>query len=213
MGQPILLYMYFLIFVMQLAARQMYINPKNKLDTVPDANTQKIMDMLFEVGYESTLMPGDTIIRQGQLCDFFFIVISGCFRAYRYQNEKEIIIGFSFSGDVDTAPHAFIFNTHSTETIEALTKSTIIKVHRSSLDALVSTNPSMRDFVQNLLAQYIEILIQRIIEFKTLTAEQAYHLLLQRQPEEAAKIPLKYIASYLGISQERLSRIRKKIRI
>lgn len=188
----------------------MYINPKNQLDITTDSATQKLLELLIASGTEYTLLPGETIIREGQLCDFFFIVISGSFRAYRYSNDKEVTIGFTFKGDVDTAPHSFINNIHSTETIEAITKSTLIKVHRSTLEALTLQHPSMKDFIQGLLAHYIEVLVRRIIELKTCTAEQSYYKLYDRQPEEVGRIPLKHIASYLGISQERLSRIRAK---
>ena len=188
----------------------MYINPKNDLDILSDTSVLKLVELLKDNGAEMTVKPGEAIIREGQVCDFFFFVQSGSFRAYRYVNDKEVIIGFSFKGDIDTAPHAFITNSHSTETIEAITESSIIKVHRSTLDNLAETHIGMKDFVLNMLAHYIEVLVRRHIEFKTYTAEQVYRSLYDRQPEEIHKIPLKYIASYLGISQERLSRIRSK---
>lgn len=191
----------------------MYINPKNQLDTNSNADIQKIIGLLKLSGLEYTIKPGEAVIKQGQLCDFFFIVDSGSFRAYRYSNDKEVTIGFTFKGDIDTVHYAFINNTHSTETIEAITASTIIKIHRSTLDALFAQHPSMRNFIQGLLAHYIEVLILRFIEFKTITAEMSYYKLHDRQPDEVSRIPLKYIASYLGISQERLSRIRNKQRL
>lgn len=191
----------------------MYINPKNQLDTNSNSDIQKIIELLKSSGQEYAIKPGEAVIKQGQLCDFFFIVDSGSFRAYRYSNDKEVTIGFTFKGDIDTVPYAFINNTHSTETIEAITASTIIKIHRSTLDALFAQHPAMRNFIQGLLAHYIEVLILRFIEFKTVTAEMSYYKLHDRQPDEVSRIPLKYIASYLGISQERLSRIRNKQRL
>ncbi|NDI99199.1 Crp/Fnr family transcriptional regulator [Flavobacterium sp. LaA7.5] len=188
----------------------MYINPKNNLDILSDTSVIKLVELLKDKGMEITVKPGEAIIREGQMCDFFFFVLSGSFRAYRYVNDKEVIIGFSFKGDIDTAPHAFITHSHSTETIEAITESNIIKVHRSTLDALTETHAGIKNFVLNMLAHYIEVLVRRHIEFKTYTAEQVYRALYNRQPEEVQKIPLKFIASYLGISQERLSRIRSK---
>ena len=187
----------------------MYINPKNQLDITADATTIKMMGLLSSIGQEYNLKAGDVVIREGQLVDFFFIVASGSFRAYRYAFDREITVGFTFTGDIDTAPYAFINNSHSTETIVALTNSTVIKIHRNALDTLTSQHHGMKNFIEQLLASYIEVLIQRLIEFKTITAEQAYHNLYERQPGEIQNIPLKYIASYLGISQERLSRIRK----
>ncbi len=188
----------------------MYINPENKLDSVADKSVEKIISMLMDHGTEVHLKPGEAILKEGQLCDFFFIVLGGCFRAYRFVNDRETIIGFSFKGDIDTAPFAFISHIHSTETIEAVTESVAVKVYRSTLESLKAEHPALQHFTENLLAHYIEVLVKRHIEFKTYTAEQLYHTLYKRQPEAVKQIPLKYIASYLGISQERLSRIRAK---
>ncbi|WP_159799787.1 Crp/Fnr family transcriptional regulator [Flavobacterium sp. MK4S-17] len=188
----------------------MYINPKNDLDILSDTSVIKLVALLKDNGTEVTVKPGEAAIREGQVCDFFFFVQSGSFRTYRYINDKEVIIGFSFKGDIDTAPYAFITNSHSTETIEAITQSSIIKVHRSTLDALTETHPGIKSFTLNMLVHYIEVLVRRHIEFKTYTAEQIYRTLYDRQPDEVHNIPLKFIASYLGISQERLSRIRSK---
>jgi CRP-like cAMP-binding protein len=193
--------------------RYMYINPQNQLDKSNDRTTEKILSLLSANGTELKLKAGEAAVKEGQLCDFFFIVVSGSFRAYRLLNDREMIIGFSFKGDIDTAPYAFITNSHSTETIEAVTESTIIKIYRSSLEFLKTNYPEFKNFTEMLLAQYIEVLVKRHIEYKTYTAEQLYYKLYQRQPQEVKLIPLKYIASYLGISQERLSRIRSKANV
>lgn len=188
----------------------MYMNPHNQLHAADTSPMRQLVDLLRNAGTELTLMPGEPILRCGQRCDFFFVVLSGSFRAYRWIGDKEMIIGFSFAGDIDTAPYAYITDSHSTETIEAITKSTVAKVHRSQLHEIIARNPTMQGITEIMLAQYIEVLVNRHIEFKTFTAEQLYHALFRRQPEEVRQIPLKYIASYLGISQERLSRIRAK---
>jgi CRP-like cAMP-binding protein len=188
----------------------MYINPHNSLSAAEDSKTRRILEILISNGTEMHVAAGEKVIRQGQLCDFFFVVLSGSFRAYRYVNDKETIIGFSFKGDVDTAPYAFINKTHSTEYIEAVVPSVIVKIYRSRLEQLSTEHAELKSFMATLLSHYIEILVQRFIEFKACTAEELYLRLHSRQPNEVKKIPLKFIASYLGITQERLSRIRKK---
>lgn len=61
------------------------------------------------------------------------------------------------------------------------------------------------------MANYISILENRVVEAISLTAEQRYKKMLLQPHLQVEKIPLFYIAAYLGISQERLSRIRKKL--
>ncbi|MNT86759.1 hypothetical protein D3C72_2270840 [compost metagenome] len=62
------------------------------------------------------------------------------------------------------------------------------------------------------MANYISILENRVIEVISLTAEQRYKQLLQQQSSVIENIPLSQIASFLGITQERLSRIRQKLK-
>ncbi|MCX7928953.1 MAG: Crp/Fnr family transcriptional regulator [Patescibacteria group bacterium] len=144
--------------------------------------------------------------------DFVFFVEEGCFRAFRYIDDEEVTIGFSFQGDLDTCPFAYVNKLESSDCIEALTDSKVIKVHRRDIDALQDKTPELNILIQKLLSHYIEVLIQRNIDLRTKSAEELYRELHKRQPKEVAQIPLMYIASYLGITKERLSRIRKNFK-
>lgn len=188
----------------------MYINPNNAI--LQDPVTASVLQLIIKNGKWESVSKGDLILKEGQACDFLFFVESGAFRAFRWINDKEVTIGFSFSGDVDTCPYAFLNNVPSLDVIEALSDGVIIRIKKSDIDKLTLEKPELKDFLTILLSHYTEVLISRSIEHRTLTAEEIYQNLLSRQPGEVAKIPLQYIASYLGISKERLSRIRKKHR-
>jgi CRP/FNR family transcriptional regulator, anaerobic regulatory protein len=188
----------------------MYINPNNAL--IQDPVAASALRILVNAGKRERVNKGTLILIEGQSCDFIFFVVSGTFRAFRWVGNKEVTIGFTFNGDFDTCPYAFFNNLPSTDIIEALTDSVIIKVKKSDIEYIASEKPDLKDFLTLLLSHYTEVLISRNIEHRILTAEEIYQNLLSRQPDEVAKIPLQYIASYLGISKERLSRIRKKHR-
>lgn len=187
----------------------MTLNPNN----IFADNELRQLHALFElIGKKRIIEAGQTIISEGQTIDFFWIVLSGCFRAFRwFQDEEEVTVGFSFAGDFDTSPFAYIHGTPTKECIEALQVSEILVVRKNEFEKHFGRNPIAKNLTEKLLSNYIEILTYRSIESKILTAEQRYLKLLQRQPKEVTQIPLKYIASYLGISKERLSRIRKKL--
>lgn len=188
----------------------MYINPNNAV--IQDPRSAAALNLLLGMGKRERIDKGDLILREGQHCDFLIYIISGAFRAFRWVEDKEVTIGFTFSGDIDTCPYAFVNNLPGTDTIEALTDSVVIRIKKSDIDNLTLTKPELKEFICYLLSHYVEILVKRIIEHRLLTAEELYGKLLARQPREVAIIPLQYIASYLGISKERLSRIRKKHR-
>ncbi len=189
----------------------MTINPNNKL-TENKSSFSELIQKLKELGRITSIEKGKAIITEGQKVDFVFLVERGCFRAFRWVDDEEVTIGFSFHGDMDTCPYAFINQTLSTDTIEALTNSKVIKIYRGDIEELQRKNPELEKFTQSLLSHYIEILIQRNIDLRIKSAEELYKDLHKRQPNEVAQIPLMYIASYLGITKERLSRIRKNFK-
>lgn len=189
----------------------MYINPNNNA-IIQDPLVSSALRLIINVGKRERVEKGKLILIEGQTCDFLFFVLSGAFRAFRWVDDKEVTIGFTFCGDVDTCPYAFFYSLPSLDIIEALSDGVIIRIKKSDIDKLILEKPELKDFLTLLLSHYTEVLISRIIEHRILTAEEIYLSLLSRQPEEVAKIPLQYIASYLGISKERLSRIRKKHR-
>jgi len=171
-----------------------------------------LIENFIKVGKVKKIAKGDFVLKEGDKCDFLFYILEGSFRTYRCIQDKDVTIGFSFQGDIDTCPFSFFNNLTSTDIIEALTESKIAVISKVALDKILIINPALMELTHVLLSNYIEILLNRIIYFKIENAEENYLHLLQQQPVEISKIPLQYIASYLGISQERLSRIRKKIR-
>lgn len=188
----------------------MPINPDNKFYPFSKNNYNDIVTLLIKQGTRKKIYAGEVILKEGAPCDFFFYVEYGCFRAYRYANETEVNIGFSFKGDLDTCPYSFINDLPGIDIIEAVTSSSVIVIKKSHLTELEKVNPVAKQFVYFMLSSYIETLINRALEYKTLNAEEIYLKMLNQQPQELSKVPLRHLASYIGITPERLSRIRKK---
>lgn len=191
----------------------MTINPDNKFNLHNPQLYSEIVNKLVSRGKKINIPAKEHILFEGELCDFFFYIEEGCFRAYRTLEDQEVIIGFSFKGDLDTCPYSFFNNIPSLDSIEALTDCRIIKIHKRELEKLKDDDPKTIDFIQYMLSFYVETILKRIIEFKTFTAEENYKNLLKRQPLQVSHIPLKYLSSYLGITPERLSRIRRKVQL
>lgn len=188
----------------------MYINPNMKLHGDDFSKYQASVEELLKRGVSMEVAAGDNILTEGHTCEFIFYVESGMFRTLRFVNEKEVILGFTFKGDLDTCPHSFLYGLPGKDTIQAISRSRVIRVHRDHFETLAQTFPGFKDFMIHLLSTYAETLAQRFVEFKAETAESRYLELLKRQPVEGRSIPVQDLASYLGISRERLSRIRKK---
>jgi CRP/FNR family transcriptional regulator, anaerobic regulatory protein len=187
----------------------MKISPNNNFDF--DYLPDELISIFLLKGELVDISAGKRIIRKGQLCDFFFIVQHGCFRTYRTVNGKEFISGFSFKGDLDTVPYSFFCNQKSQDDIQAIVDCQVIKIDKRMLKNLSAINKSIDSFVLYLLAEHAENMHDRLMCLKAYTAEKNYTNLRYKYPDQIDLIPLKYIASFLGISQERLSRIRKSI--
>lgn len=188
----------------------MTINPDNQFYLHNPQLYSEIVNKLILRGKRINIKAKEHILFEGEECDFFFYIEEGCFRGYRTLGDQEITLGFSFKGDLDTCPFSFFNDVPSLDSIEAITDCTILKIHKCELEILKEKNSEVINFIQYMLSSYVETILNRIIEFKTFTAEENYKKLLVKQPLHISHIPLKYLSSYLGITPERLSRIRNK---
>ena len=152
----------------------------------------------------------EVVFSEGGKANFMLILEKGILRTYRLVNDKEIVLGFTFPGDLDTSPISFLTSIPSQDTIDAVCESSGIKISRELFFQQLKTLNYSKDILQPILLEYIDVLIKRHLELKAYTAEENYINLLMRQPKLVNEIPLKDVASFLGISKERLSRIRKK---
>lgn len=83
----------------------MYINPNNAL--IHDLVAALALRIMVNASKRERVNKGTLILIEGQACDFLFFVVSGAFRVFRWVEDKEVTIGFTFCGDVDTCPRAF----------------------------------------------------------------------------------------------------------
>lgn len=189
------------------------LSPKHQID-IKTAFSEKIESSfasLLPYGKQRNISKGTFLIEKDEICTKIFLVQEGIFRTFRESNDTEYTTGFSFKGDFDTSPFSFYYELPATETIEAITDSTVIIIDKKDFWEITKNNASLQNGVYLLLAGYIEILENRLHQNRCMTAETRYLQLLEMQPIEIKKISLGYIASFLGITKERLSRIRKNM--
>lgn len=189
------------------------ISPKHQID-IQTAFSEKIKSSFASIlpfGKQKSISKGAYIVEKDELCTKFFLVQEGIFRTFRESSEIEYTTGFSFKGDFDTSPFSFYYELPSNETIEAITTASILVFEKKDYWQFTKDNEALQNGIYRLLAGYIEVLENRLHENRSMTAEERYLQLIHTQPEEIKRIPLGFIASFLGISKERLSRIRKKM--
>ena len=189
------------------------ISPNHQIDiqTAFSEQIQSSFASIMPLGKPKSIPKRTYIVEENELCKKIFFVQSGVFRTFRVTDDVEYTTGFSFSGDFDTSPFSFFYQTKATETIEAITDAKIIQFERKDLFEASKNDSALQNGINLLLAGYVEILETRLHQLRCKTAEERYLQLIAAQPNDIKKIPLGYIASFLGISKERLSRIRKNL--
>ncbi|HYV53640.1 MAG TPA: Crp/Fnr family transcriptional regulator [Chitinophagaceae bacterium] len=153
---------------------------------------------------------GDFLLREGEMTRYSIFVASGCLRTYTIDDHgKEHILQFSpenwWTGDM-----SFTSNVPSRFFIEALEDSEVLLTELSSIQKLNKYIPESAAHYQAALQKSMEAKTQRIISSLSATAEERYNDFLKKYPSLLQRVPQHMIASYLGISPETLSRIRKQ---
>lgn len=153
----------------------------------------------------------DYFIRENEVCKSVAFVISGILRSfYLTDNGDDITYCIIFPNHLMTAYSSFITGKGSSENLQAVTPVELLIIPKCEIDKLAQTNPRWVLLLKQIAElQYIE-LEQRIFMLHKHKANYRYAALLDKYPAYIQNIPLQYLASYLGITQRHLSRIRKE---
>ena len=149
-------------------------------------------------------------MKEGQVCQRLFFLVKGCVRGYHYRDGREVTSWFGFENDIVTSFRSFIDQHPGHEYIQAIEPASGWSIGRHDLYELYLSHPSIERLGRVTCEQYYIRLEDRYVRSHFKTAGQRYEDLLKTNPHFLQRVPLGYIASYLGISQETLSRIRAK---
>jgi CRP-like cAMP-binding protein len=125
--------------------------------------------------------------------------------------EKEITFGFSFKNQFISAYDSFLTQSPSVYQLQALTETTILSLTYDDLQSVYKST-QIGNLIGRLTAEELFLIkSNREQNLLNLTAEQRYLKLFKERPELLESIPLKYISSYIGVTAQALSRIRKRL--
>lgn len=155
---------------------------------------------------------GDFMLSAGKVEHFLYYIERGIVRYFYYNTlkDKEITTDFTFSGQFCLSYASFVKQIPSVLQMQALTDIKAYKIGRSQLEKLMNNIEVVKIKAVILEKLFVEK-SERELRFLTQTPEENYLYLLQKEPVLLQNIPLKYIASYIGITPQALSRIRKRI--
>ena len=182
----------------------------NRLHTESPLSEQAKSELLKYITIKK-VEKGDFVLKYGEVCKHIYYVNKGFIRIFYYKNGKNITEWFANEKNFFFSITSYFEATPSSLVIEAIESSEIILLSKEGLEKLRKMNLD----VANLIIKFFSISLgysqKRMESIQFETAKQRYNKLLKDQPEILNKVPLQHIATFLGITQETLSRIRAKL--
>ena len=152
----------------------------------------------------------DWLIEAGQVCRHLYFIEKGCVRGYYMIDGKDLSQWFGFENDFVTSFRSYTHKTISKEYIQVVEDAVIWSISKDELEVLLRQFPELEKLVRLIYEHYYIRLEERYSNAHFQSAAERYEDLLLNNPHILQRMPLGYIASYLGISAETLSRIRNK---
>jgi CRP-like cAMP-binding protein len=168
----------------------------------------------FTSKLKRNVFPKKTIfLKLNEIENNISFIESGVVRLYipKEDIEKETTFGFSFKNQFISAYDSFLTQQPSAYELQALTETTVLSISYADLQE-VYQNTLIGNLIGRLTAERLFLLKSKREQYLlNLTAEQHYLKLFKERPELLQVIPLKYISSYIGVTAQALSRIRKRL--
>ena len=144
----------------------------------------------------------------GHTCKTIYFINKGVARIYYYKDGIDITESFSFENNIIARVESLFTGKPSRKAIQILEDADVVAINANQLFKLYDTFPEIERLFRKIFeAAYVET-VTRIEGMQFHSAEERYNALLNEAPNVLMKVPLKYVASYLGITQVSLSRIR-----
>lgn len=156
-----------------------------------------------------TLKRSEVLLSEGEVCNAFYFVEKGYLRTAYNKDGQRININFTLEGAFASNLKSFKTRTPSELSIEAGENSTVLIFPRSVLKTKENPSPELLLFSRRLLMDLMLTLEEHSHLFVTHSPAERYAWIEKNNPDLLQRVPLTQLASYLGITRETLSRIRK----
>ncbi|MBV6881367.1 Crp/Fnr family transcriptional regulator [Epilithonimonas ginsengisoli] len=174
---------------------------------LPERSKSVLQTLISEIEF-----PKDSIIiKAGKLEKTIYFIKKGIVRAFVPQENQDVTFWFGKEGDVVLPMKSYVGNDNNYENIQLLEDSVLYQLEIASLRELFETDIHIANWGRKLAEKELVKTEELFISRQFRTASQRYLELLREQPEILQRVQLGYIASFLGITQVSLSRIRAEI--
>jgi CRP-like cAMP-binding protein len=176
----------------------------NKLLELPEED----MALLISCVSARQLKKGEALLREGEICNGFYLVDKGYLRTYFNKDGVPINLHFTFEGNYTSNLKSRKFRLPSELTIEAGEDTSVWVFNFDGMAVHLNAHPQIGKFFRRLTLSLLLALEEHSEIFKIYTPTERYHYIEKNNPKLLQRISLSQIASYLGVTRETLSRIR-----
>lgn len=148
------------------------------------------------------------LLKSGHVCQHIYFIERGLLRCFYLNHEAEVCSWFMAEGDVITSVESFFNQTRSYESIQALEDCTLHYISFKDLETLYKDFPHFNYIGRVLTQKYYKLSEQRLYSIRMQRASERYEYLIEHHSELVLRVPAKYLASYLGITEVTMSKIK-----
>ncbi len=171
---------------------------------------KKAEQYIIQNSFHQKISRGKYLLKAGEFCSHYYYIHKGVLRAFIKEGNKEITTWINPENEITTSIRSMSRSEPSLEYIQALENSDLYAISFESLQKMYTLFPEMNIVARMLLEEYYAASEERSYISRLPSAEKRYSHFNATRPELVNRIPLKYVASYLGMSEETLSRLRGK---
>ncbi len=169
------------------------------------------LDILESILVPMKFVRGEKLIDQGQVCDAIFYVQKGLVREYYYKNGKELTEYLAVDGTIVMCIESMFREEPSRMIVEALENTIVYALPKKRLEEVALHNVNIQILYRKILEESLIISQQRADMLRFESAKDRYLKLCKLNPKLMMKTPLVYVANYLQMTPETLSRVRSAV--
>jgi CRP-like cAMP-binding protein len=201
----------------------LYLKKAEKAEASSDASTvisilncfhplsEGVIKFLKEHAYSCSFNKGELLLEQGQVCEHIYFIKKGVVRGFIREGKREITTWITGEGEMVSSILTFEEKGSAIENMQAIEDCEMLALTLVDLEKLYEQFPEFNIVSRKLLQKYYSDAEGRAFIARLTNAETKYRQFLTRYSHFANRVPLTYIASFLGITLETLSRVRRKI--
>jgi CRP-like cAMP-binding protein len=154
------------------------------------------------------LKKDEYLLKAGKASSHASWILSGLVRSFYIKDSEEVTTKFLWEGATITSVYSFYSRKPGNENIVALEDTTLASLHYDEMQYLYKTHPAFNFIGRVITEQYLYMLEIEVYNLRKQKAEDRYQFIVKHFPHLLQRVPLKYLATYLGMNLETLSRVR-----